>query len=76
MLFIDTEDVENSEKKFCMDFLGASLSSVEKKILFYHTINNSSGKQFHDIIEKYSILWNLDKESIYNFYTRSGYNCK
>ena len=64
MMFIDSEDVEDSEKKFCMNFLSASLSGVEKKVLFYHSLNNSQGKKFHDIIEKYSILWNLDENSI------------
>lgn len=62
ILFVDSEDINNSEKKFCMNFFSASLSNVEKKILFYHSFNNSDGKQFHDIIEKYSILWNLDKK--------------
>lgn len=73
MLFVDTADIDSSEKKFCINFLGASLSGIEKKILYYHTINNSSGKDFHDIIEKYSILWNLDKKSIVQYGTINWY---
>ena len=67
MLFIDSEDIEESEKRFCMNFLGASLSSAEKKIIFYHVVDNYSGKDFHDIVEKYDILWNLDHNSIIEY---------
>lgn len=66
MLFVDTEDIDKSEKQFCMNFFSAGLSNIEKKLIFYHSMNNSDGKQFHDIIEKYSVLWNLDKDSIIN----------
>ena len=73
MLFVECEDIVTDEKKFCMNFLGASLSKTEKKILFYHVMNNSEGKRFHDIIEEYDILWNIDKNSIVEYEKVSWY---
>ena len=64
---------KTDEKKFCMNFLGASLSKTVKKNLFYHVMNNSEGKRFHDIIEEYDILWNIDKNSIVEYEKVSWY---
>lgn len=58
--FIDKENVEQKEKEFCVSFLRANLSILEKKIIFYHSFCNIDRKKFHDIIEKYNLLVGLE----------------
>lgn len=58
--FIDKENVEQIEKEFCVSFLRANLSILEKKIIFYHSFCNIDKKKFHDIIEKYNLLARLE----------------
>lgn len=62
--FIDEDSIDKNEKLFCMDFLRSSLSALEKKIIFYHSFNNSSGRKFHDNLIKYDLLSGLDINSL------------
>lgn len=62
--FVDQSDIVN--KKQYASILRAQLSSYEQILLFYNCLHSNGREKFKPLIEKYSLLKNIDKDLIIN----------
>lgn len=61
--FIDESSIAN--KRLYIRILMSQFSSKELAIFFYHSLHSDGRKRFHDFIEKYGLLQNLDKDMLF-----------
>ncbi|MCD4834699.1 MAG: putative phage abortive infection protein [Bacteroidales bacterium] len=69
--FVDTSDIE--DKKQYTNFVRAQLSAGELIILFYNCLSEYGFEKFKPLIEKYSLLKNIDDSLIFNLADKDVY---
>ncbi|TBV26846.1 hypothetical protein DMZ43_07205 [Meridianimaribacter sp. CL38] len=62
--FIDQSGID--DKKQYISIMRAQLSSYEQTLLFYNCLHSNGSEKFKPLIEKYSLLKNIDKDLIIN----------
>lgn len=72
LVFIDeNEAIDKKEKQSYVDLLQAQISTDEMGLIFYNAFLNDKAKKketgvkkFHDLLETYKVLENIDKKSV------------
>jgi len=72
--FIEESDIEN--KKRYTNFVRAQLSAGELALLFFNCLSKLGSEKFKPLIEKYSLLKNMDYGLIFNQEHLDNYNKK
>jgi len=77
--YIDkNDDLSSVDKRFYSSLFRAQISSYELAFLFYNGLTVVGEKKFKALIEKYSVLRNIDEDMLFdrahrNFYADSAY---
>lgn len=70
--YIDKSDID--KKKTYTNFVRAQLSSYELVLIFYNCLTDYGNEKFKPLIEKYSLLKNMNRGLIFNKVHENEYN--
>ncbi|WP_439131564.1 putative phage abortive infection protein [Polaribacter sp.] len=70
--FVDKSNIKN--KKQYISITRAQLSSYEQILIFYNCLHKNGNKKFKPLLEKYSVLKNIDDDLLINLEHKKEYN--